>query len=90
MPKPNQPMLKLMFFAKIADDLATRSTTIELGELKTVSDVIAFLASVHGPRWAEVLTQANVIYAVNQHKVAINQTISAGDEIAFMPPMTGG
>jgi molybdopterin converting factor small subunit len=32
----------------------------------------------------------NVRVAVNQALVAAPQTISPGDEVAFMPPVTGG
>ena len=43
-----------------------------------------------GEGWRDVLTQPNLICAVNQSVVHDTTRLSNDDEVAFFPPVTGG
>lgn len=48
-----------------------------------------WLASQH-PDWMSVLDSPGRLVALNQVLVSPDATIGSGDEIAFLPPVTGG
>ena len=50
----------------------------------------AVLEQVLGPDMSDQLRAENVRVAVNQDIVSANTTLRAGDEVAFLPPVTGG
>lgn len=84
-------MLKVLFFARIREELDCGELELEWRDAFSSLDVLqAFLCESKGPRWLEVLGQENVIRAVNQSVVQGDTGLRDGDEIAFFPPVTGG
>lgn len=84
-------MLKVLFFARIREELDCPGLELPWGE--TVADLDQLQAQLYadgGPRWRDVLSGSNVIRAVNQAVVTGNVSLQDGDEIAFFPPVTGG
>lgn len=41
-------------------------------------------------RWALALDEGKLLAAVNQTLVELTHPLTAGDEVAFFPPVTGG
>ena len=84
-------MLRVLFFARIREQLDCASLEVEWGEGVASLDALqAQLAAQRGPLWADVLGQDNIIRAVNQDVVSANCALADGDEVAFFPPVTGG
>jgi molybdopterin synthase sulfur carrier subunit len=84
-------MLKVLFFARIREELAC--SDLELDWPDTRLDLYTLqeqLCTEHGQSWRDILTQDNMICAVNQKVVTDNCELNDGDEIAFFPPVTGG
>jgi sulfur-carrier protein len=55
-----------------------------------VAELVDWLRS-RGPGYAEAFRDTRAIRcAVNQDYVDPDQPVSAGDEVAFFPPVTGG
>ncbi len=84
-------MLKVLFFARVREELgcAGRDVVWE----STVADLDSLQARLcreGGPRWSQVLSETNMIRAVNQAVVNGNTPLHDGDEVAFFPPVTGG
>ncbi|WP_087016157.1 MoaD/ThiS family protein [Thaumasiovibrio subtropicus] len=80
-------MITVRFFASTRELLGTDLLEIEDASL-SVAGLRAKLIS-HGANWERGL--ANSLVAVNQVMVADEQqTLIAGDEVAFFPPVTGG
>ena len=83
--------VNLLFLASLADTLGQREASIENGDSPmTVAGAIDHLAVLHGADWAEVLGSENVLTAVNQDLVSRSHVLNDGDELAFLPPVTGG
>ncbi len=84
-------MLKVLFFARTREELACSG--LELHWPDTGLDLHTLqeqLCTEHGQSWRDILTQDNMICAVNQKVVTDNCELNDGDEIAFFPPVTGG
>jgi molybdopterin converting factor subunit 1 len=74
-------------FARLADLAGTREVELDLGEGLTAADVLPLLAR-HYPALAGF--DASLMYAVNSEYADPSQPIRDGDEIALIPPVSGG
>ena len=84
-------MLTIRFFSLIREHLNVAELSVEWHEeLRTVADLKEYLAESYGESWRNVLFQPNVVHAINQSVVFLDDAIQSGDEVAFFPPMTGG
>ena len=84
-------MIEVLFFARIRERLGAASIQVPYTkEVDTLAGLLAWLAREKGANWAQVLTEDNVVCAINQQVAAPEQTLGDGDEVAFFPPVTGG
>jgi molybdopterin synthase sulfur carrier subunit len=81
-------MIRIKFFASIREQLESSSMNFEYSGQNTVVDVISELFN-KGDKW-RLLSEQDVLVAVNQTLCAKDARINDGDEIAFFPPVTGG
>ena len=81
-------MIQIHFFARLREHLGTASLNFEVNGEKTVADIIKVLVS-RGEQW-QLLTEQDVLCAVNQTLSGQDANVNDGDEIAFFPPVTGG
>jgi len=82
-------VIEVLFFARLRDQLDCASKSIEAVEGDNVTRVRERLIAEH-PDWREPLCQEGVLFAVNQGLVKSGHPVQDGDEVAFMPPVTGG
>ena len=84
-------MLRIVFFARVKEELGCDNMELELeGECATVGLLKQKLYARDNGRWREVLSEDNIICAVNHTVAEDNTPLAAGDEVAFFPPVTGG
>ena len=74
-------------FARLADIAGARSAEVEIGEGLTAADAYRLLAGQYPGLGA---LQPNVMYAVNREYVSGEHRLRAGDELALIPPVSGG
>lgn len=79
--------VSVLLFARLADIAGTRKTEIETGEGLRVSDVLPILESSYPGMMG---MSAVLRYAVNREFVPEDQVLHDGDEIALIPPVSGG
>ena len=80
-------MVKVVFFARIREQLGCTELNVEVSSLATL---VASLKQ-RGELWARVLSEPNLICAINQVVFDGNdRELEQGDEVAFFPPVTGG
>ncbi len=84
-------MLNIQYFASIREALNKNQEQLELpATVSSVQELIDYLLSAD-PQFESVFSENNkVLVAVNQIVVNRNHALSAEDEVAFFPPMTGG
>lgn len=85
-----QEMVKVLLFGRLGDLHSDNSFNVELGsEVKTVGDVRNQLSNDF-PSLGKALAEPQTLIAVNQKIVDAGHQLSIGDELAFLPPVTGG
>ncbi|MDR7122343.1 MoaD/ThiS family protein [Rheinheimera soli] len=82
-------MLKVLFFASLREELATRELELSLHGPLTVAELKQQLA-LTSPVWLRQLCQRQILQAVNQQLVGLDHPLQQGDEVAFFPMVTGG
>lgn len=84
-------MIKLVFFARLREELGTALEEIHLPEHVTTVDALRRHLMTRGGAWQEVLApNKSLRVAVNQQMAKADTPVRAGDEVAFFPPVTGG
>ena len=79
--------IKVLFFGQLKDITALREDRLELGEGANVETVFEHYAD-RFPKLREL--SRSIVMAQNQQFAAISAPVSEGDEIAFLPPVSGG
>jgi MoaE-MoaD fusion protein len=78
---------RVLLFAGLRERLRSDCAAVELPAGATVRELLAALASQH-PALAELLAPCRV--AVNQEFVGPDHPVHEGDELAVIPPVSGG
>lgn len=78
--------VQILLFARYAELLGTSTLTIELPAGSTVADAVGIVRRLPG---GSVLP-AQVLVARNLEQVPLQTALARGDELAFLPPMSGG
>ena len=80
--------IKVVFFAQVREQLGLDAIEIEQ-EYPTV-DCLRQALMERGEPWVKALGQPHLLAAVNHSIVGLHSPLTAGDEVAFFPPVTGG
>ncbi|HEY8765693.1 MAG TPA: molybdopterin converting factor subunit 1 [Dehalococcoidia bacterium] len=79
--------ITVRFFARLAELAGVRQTTVDIGEGLTARDVYALLSRRHpGIEGFSGI----VMFARNQEYVPAETPLAPGDELALIPPVSGG
>ncbi len=83
--------INILYFARIKESVNYSSENIDLPkDVVTVTALKNYLA-LRGENWANLFNGKQVIRAAINHALVDDMAkISAGDEVAFFPPVTGG
>jgi len=81
-------MINILFFAQTRERLGCEQLQYPLTSDTTVAALKSQLR-LKNDLWNEVLNDS-LFCAVNQNLVPLTHPISAGDEVAFFPAVTGG
>lgn len=79
--------VKVLLFAALAERANHRALNVDLAENATVHTLLAAIGSIH-PELAELLPSCFV--SVNKEYANEHTPIQPGDEIALLPPVSGG
>lgn len=82
-------VVKVRFFAHLKEKIGQEEMTLNLPDSASLKQLLIALESATPS--AKQITQNNTLrVAVNQEIVEENTVIRDGDEIAFLPPFSGG
>lgn len=79
--------IKVLFFASCRDLIGTGEREMTLPDGATVKDLISELASEQA-RFIDMAP--SLMVSINQAYVERNAELQDGDEVAFIPPVSGG
>ena len=80
--------MDILLFGKMAER-AGRTVVHDIGAGCTVAEIRRGLAEAH-PEIAQILGQASTRACVDQQMVGEDAMVRPGQEIAFLPPLSGG
>ncbi len=79
--------ISVLYFASLRQAVGTPNETIEIADGATLDDLVAEVGRRHS---AVEKFRTSMMLARNQEWVDGASTLSDGDEIALMPPVSGG
>jgi len=86
--RPHRPMkIAIKLFAGLRDRAGTGDLSVELPEGATVRDAIEAAQHNAPKKWA---APTSLMAAVNNEYVEFTDTVADGDELALIPPVSGG
>ena len=80
-------MIRVLFFGAAADRAGTRETELQVEESATLAEIWPLLAERH-PGLAPM--RDTLAFAVNGEYARGDAGVSPGDEVAVLPPVSGG
>jgi len=83
-------MLRVLFFGKFSEFVdGSDGMTVEASGINRVQDLLGYIAKQNPSLHLEI-SAPQVMIAVNQQIASSDALLTDGDEIAFLPPVTGG
>jgi molybdopterin synthase sulfur carrier subunit len=79
--------VKVLFFGRLKELAGRANDTAELADLATIEQLFATYTSRH-PELAKY--RSSVVASRNQEFAAWDTPLHSGDEVAFLPPVSGG
>ena len=82
-------MVTLKYFASLKSIAGKEEEQLDLGNETTVQQLSETLSKT-APQIGEMIQGKKIIVSVNQDVAALDTIIHDGDEVAFLPPFSGG
>ena len=82
-------MITLKYFASLKSIAGKDEESLDLGNETTVQKLSEILAKTT-PQIGEMIQGKKILVAVNQDVATLDTVIHDGDEVAFLPPFSGG
>ncbi len=84
-------MITVLFFAQLSESAGQRRVTYQSGESHITVKQLAEAVALDLPsQLKEDLFDGTVLVAVNKQHADWQTLVSPGDEVAFLPPVSGG
>lgn len=80
-------MVRILLFGAAADRAGTRETELEVDDRATLSELWPLIADRH-PDLSPM--RDTLAFAVNGEYARLEDSVSPGDEVAILPPVSGG
>ena len=82
--------IDVLFFASLREELGVDAIELQLSEVASRRMLLDTLIAELGEEKVALLLSEDVSIAVNQTIETGDFALSSGDEVAFLPPITGG
>ncbi len=82
-------MVTLKYFASLKTIAGKEEEQLDLGAESTVQNLSEILIKT-SPQIGEMIQGKKILVSVNQDVATLDTVIHDGDEVAFLPPFSGG
>jgi len=79
--------VRVLFFAGLREALACKERLVELPAGSSLGDLVQQLEKEHPP---VAHYASRLVISLNAERRALDSELSEGDEVALLPPMSGG
>ncbi len=83
-------MIKVLFFAQLAEYAGRSSIELEFQAAMTPRSMVKSMVGVVPKELTDALLHDVAMVAANEVMIAWDDALSDGDEVAFLPPFSGG
>ena len=83
-------MVEVLFFASLREEVGRATLSLPLDQPVALPQLLARLQDCLSATACAALTAGSVRVAINQELVSGAVVVRPGDEVAFLPPVTGG
>ncbi len=83
----SQIHITVLYFASAKDATGRRKESIKLSEGTTIRELLLKITSIH-PRITNILNTMQI--SVNYKVVVVDTILKEADEVALLPPVSGG
>ena len=82
-------MITLKYFASLKSIAEKEEDRLDIENPITI-DQLSDIISKTAPKMGEMIREKKVLISVNQEMASVETIIYDGDEVAFLPPFSGG
>ncbi len=82
-------MITLKFFASLRSIAGKEEDYLDIKDPITI-DQLNDIISEKAPKMGAIIRERKVMISVNQEMASANTIVHDGDEVAFLPPFSGG
>ncbi len=82
-------MITVKYFANLKSIVGREEEKLDLGAETTLLKISEAI-SQHSPNMGELIREKKVMVSVNMEMVPLDAVIRDGDEVALLPPFSGG
>ena len=82
-------MITLKYFASLRDIAEKEEDSLDIENPITI-DQLSDIISKTAPKMGDIIREKKVMISVNQEMASADTIIHDGDEVAFLPPFSGG
>ena len=82
--------VNVLLFGRLSELQSGSNITIELDETNSSPNAVRALLSADNSSLGRALNEPQILVAVNKEIVSLDHALKDGDELAFLPPVTGG
>ena len=82
-------MITLKYFASLKSIAEKEEDRLDIENPITI-DQLSDIISKTAPKMGEMIREKKVLISVNQEMASVDTVIHDGDEVAFLPPFSGG
>lgn len=82
-------MITIKYFASLRDIAEKEEDSLDI-ENPTTIDQLSDIISKTAPKMGAIIREKKVMISVNQEMASADTIIHDGDEVAFLPPFSGG
>mgnify|MGYP002628538629 CR=1 FL=1 len=82
-------MISLKYFASLKSIAGKEEDSLEIENPITI-DQLSDIISKTAPKMGAIIREKKVMISVNQEMASADTVIHDGDEVAFLPPFSGG
>jgi len=83
-------MVKVLFFAKLSELAGRDSIEFKSEQPISIKQIVCQLETSLPQALIEALQDESTMVSINQSMAARDDLVHAGDEVAFLPPFSGG